>query len=143
MATLVAYALFAIVFMSFPAYFVGQRRGVESPGLAFIPFVGPYIVLLRSIEESGWMTFLFCVPLLNIGMGIWLAYCIPTRQGRSTAWFVWFLVPGLNGIGFWAYALTLEPKRPDTPAYSITGGPTVTTPGAAYNPTFSGSIFKD
>jgi hypothetical protein len=34
-------------------FVVGQRRGVDSPGIAFVPFVGAWIVILRSIGRSG------------------------------------------------------------------------------------------
>jgi len=137
----VSLLVFLIVFVNWPAYKVGSRLGVPNSGLAFIPGVGPYIVMLRSIRSSAWATLLAFVPLVGVGFAVWLAYAVPTRHGRSPAWCLWFLLPGLNALGFWAYALTLEPPVSLTPAYSIGAGPMLAAPGPSSSS--HGPVFKD
>ena len=92
-----------------PAYVVGLRRNVSQPGLAFIPFIGPWIAVLRSIGTSGWAALLACVPLVGIVFGIWAAFTIPSRHGRTELWGVWFMVPLVNIVGVWFYAFMQQP----------------------------------
>ena len=77
------------------------------PGLAFIPIVGPWIAVLRSIGTSAWVALLALVPVASLGLGIWMAFTVPSRHGRSTLWGIWFIVPLANIVGFWVYAFTL------------------------------------
>ena len=44
--------LIAYVIMSIPAYVIGERRGVEDTWVAFVPFIGPTIVVLWSIDAT-------------------------------------------------------------------------------------------
>jgi hypothetical protein len=90
-----------------PAYVVCSRRHVPLPGLAFIPLVGPWIAILRSIRVSALATLLAVIPLVSIVFSIWAAFAIPSRHGRSALWTVWFILPLLNIVGFWFYAFTL------------------------------------
>jgi hypothetical protein len=92
-----------------PAYVVCARRNVSLPGLAFIPLIGPWIAVLRSIGTSGWAALLACIPLVGIVFAIWAAFTIPSRHDRTELWGVWFMVPLVNIVGFWAYAFTLQP----------------------------------
>jgi hypothetical protein len=94
--------------LSVPAYIVGSRLRVQQPGLAFIPFVGAWIVILRSARINAWLTILAVIPYVNFVFGIWAAFKIPSRHGRSTAWGICFIIPLVNLIGFWVYAFTLE-----------------------------------
>jgi hypothetical protein len=94
-----------------PAFVVGRRRGISLAWVAFIPIVGPWITVLRSIGSSAWLTVLTLVPLVDIFFGLWAAFTIPGRHGRNTAWGIWFILPVLNVIGFWAYAFTMPDER--------------------------------
>src|SRR5215471_1586019 len=87
-----------------PAYVIGKRRGVYSPGVAFIPGVGPFIVLLWSISRTGWLTLLFLIPFVNIAFAIWLLFSLPRNHGRSLLWVLGLLVP----LGMYVYAFTLR-----------------------------------
>ena len=98
-----------VVLAGVPAYVIGQRRGVEDAWVAFIPFGGPTIVLLWSINRSGWMVLLGLVPFVNIVFGIWLLFALPSNHGRSLLWGLGLLVPL---VGMYAYAFTLEPTEP-------------------------------
>ena len=107
--------LFPLVFWivgSIPAYVVGKRRGLTHAGEAFIPFVGPTIVVLRSVGRSGWLCLLGLIPLVGLVFSIWLVCIVPGDHGRSKGWIVPFLVPGVNWIAFFAYAFTMTPVRP-------------------------------
>jgi hypothetical protein len=94
---------------SIPAYVVGSRLGVVHPAEAFIPVVGPYIVLLHSVKRSGWLCILALIPIAALVFYIWLAFVIPIDHRRTSWWALAFLVPGVNVIAFFAYAFTLEP----------------------------------
>ena len=92
-----------------PAYIVGVRCEVSKPGLAFIPIVGPWIVIFQSIGVSAWLTCIAVLPYVGLLVGLWAAWAVPDRHERSWLWSFWFIVPGLNLIGFWVYAFTLTP----------------------------------
>ena len=104
--------LLFFVGVSFPAFVVGKRRGVGAPGVAFVPFVGPWIVILWSIERSGWMVLLTFIPLVGLIFAIWAAFTIPSEHGRTKWWALPFLIPGANFAAFWVYAFTMRPADP-------------------------------
>ena len=88
--------------------------GVAHPGIAFIPWVGAWIVLFETIRKSGWLGLLVLVPYVGILIvSIWTAIEVPQRHGRSQWWTAALVVPVVNICGYWAYALTLdaEPNR--------------------------------
>ena len=101
-----------IVIGGIPSFVIGQRRGVESPGLAFVPVVGPILVLLWSIGRSGWLCVLALIPIANIVFWIWLAITVPQTHKRSGWWAVALIFTSIIGLYF--YAFTLEPES--TPA---------------------------
>jgi hypothetical protein len=94
---------------SIPAFVIGQRLGVIHPGEAFIPIVGPYIVLLHSIKRSGWLCILGLIPFVSFFFYIWLICVIPVDHGRTRWWILAFLIPLVNVIAYYVYAFTLEP----------------------------------
>ncbi len=104
--------LFSAVVVGVPAFVVGQRRGVEAPGIAFVPLVGAWIVILRSIGRSGWLAVLALIPLVSLGLYIWVAFTVPAEHDRTRWWTLPFLIPGANIVAFWVYAFTLNPAVP-------------------------------
>ena len=94
---------------SIPAYVIGQRLGVVHAGEAFIPIVGPYIVLLHSIKRSGWLCILGLIPFVSLVFYIWLICVIPGEHGRTRWWILLFLIPLVNVIAYYVYAFTLDP----------------------------------
>jgi hypothetical protein len=108
----VVYLVFLLALFPVPAFIVGVRRRVSSPGLAFIPFVGPWIVILRSIGTSAWLAIGALVPLANLILAIWAAFTVPVRHGMSRWWTLPFLIPFANYVAFWIYAVTL-PQQPE------------------------------
>ena len=105
--------LFFFLGLSLPAYVVAKRRGVRAPGVAFVPFVGPWIVILWSIERSGWMFLLTLIPLVGLIFAIWAAFTIPSEHERTKWWALPFLIPGANFAAFWVYAFTMRPTAPE------------------------------
>jgi uncharacterized membrane protein YhaH (DUF805 family) len=103
------YIAIGIIVPGIPAFVVGQRRGVEAPGLAFVPVVGPVLVILWSIGRSGWLCLLGLVPLVNLVFDIWLIIVVPRTHGRSGWWTLAFIIPVVNLFAFYWYAFTLEP----------------------------------
>jgi hypothetical protein len=104
--------LLSVVLVGVPAFVVGERRQVEAPALAFVPLVGPWIVILRSIHRSGWLAILALIPIVSIGLGIWAAFTVPAEHDRTRWWALPFLLPGINIVAFWVYAFTLRPASP-------------------------------
>ena len=95
------------ILVAIPAFVVGQRLGVIHAGEAFIPAVGPLIVILHSIRRSGWLCVLGLIPYLGLIFLIWLGCVVPGTHGRTRWWILAFLIPGVNIVAFFAYAFTL------------------------------------
>src|SRR3954447_18700999 len=96
---------------SIPAYVVASRRDVPQPGLAFIPWVGPFIVLLRAARRSGWLAFLLLLSALGaLILDIMIALNLPRSQGRSGWWTLALMLPVVNIVAYFVYAFTLEPR---------------------------------
>jgi uncharacterized membrane protein YhaH (DUF805 family) len=108
---LVLWPLAAWVLSSVPAFVIGRRLGVVHSGEAFIPMVGPSIVLLHSIRRSGWLCILGLIPYVGIIFFIWLACVIPGDHGRTRWWILAFLIPVVNFVAFYVYAFTM-PRSP-------------------------------
>jgi hypothetical protein len=92
-----------------PAYIVGRRLGLRNAWVAFVPLFGVWIVLLESVGQSGWAALAVLIPTLgSLVLLIWVALAAPPRHGRSRWWSLAFILPGLNFVAYWLYALTLE-----------------------------------
>src|ERR671935_1527046 len=90
----------------FPVYVIGRRRGLQNPWAAFIPLLGPWIVLFESIGRSGWFSLLVFIPNLGpLAVLLWTGIEAPTRHQRTRWWTPALIVPGVNVLGYWAYAL--------------------------------------
>lgn len=100
--------ILVIVWVAFsvPMYMIGKRRAVTHPGVAFVPFVGPTIVMLWSMNRSGWMCLIAMIPLVNLVWIIWLAIAMPQHHGRTGWWALALLF--LPVIGYYLYAFTLD-----------------------------------
>ena len=107
------YAVVGWVVPGIPAYVAGRRLGVAHPGVAFVPVVGPVVVVLHSIRRSGWLCLLGLVPVVSFVFFIWLAWVVPGDHRRTRWWTFAFLIPGVNLVAFYVYAFTLpQPNRP-------------------------------
>jgi hypothetical protein len=101
-------------------YVVAQRRGGRHPWMAFIPLFGLWIVVAESVGRSGWLALLELVPSIGILIvSISMAIAVPKGHGRSRRWTAALIVPVLNFLGYWAYALTLA--RPTQPVLQHAG----------------------
>jgi uncharacterized membrane protein YhaH (DUF805 family) len=107
----VSFLFIAVVLIGIPAFVLGKRRGVSSPGLGFIPVVGAWIVVLRSINRSGWMCLLSLVPIIGVGFAVWVAFVMPAEHGRTRWWALPLLIPFVQIATFWVYAFTLQERR--------------------------------
>lgn len=106
MATLIGLAIISVL-GGIPSYVIGQRRGVPNTWVAFIPLVGPTIVLLWSINRTAWLALMFAIPLVNLAFAIWLLFAVPRSHARSLLWGLGLLLP----FGIYVYALTLAPTH--------------------------------
>lgn len=94
-----------------PGYVLAKRRGLRNPIVAFVPFVGLWIVLFESIGRSGWLALLGFIPYLGwLLVPVWTGIELPAHHGRSRWWTAVLAVPFLNLVGYWVYAFTL-PKH--------------------------------
>jgi hypothetical protein len=109
---IIIWPIAAWILGSIPAFVIGQRVGLTNAGIAFVPIVGPYIVLLQSIRRSGWLCILGLIPIVSLFFYIWLICVIPGEHGRTRWWILAFLIPVVNVIGYYAYAFTLDPYGP-------------------------------
>lgn len=104
------------VIASIPAFVVGRRLGVVHAGEAFIPLVGPSIVLLHSIRRSGWLCLLGVIPYVGLIFFIWLACVIPGEHRRTKWWILPFLIPLVNFFAYYIYAFTMRRRSAEPPA---------------------------
>lgn len=106
--------LFAVVVylaLVTPAYLIGRRLGLRNPWVAFVPLFGAWIVLLESVGQSGWAALAVLIPTIGpLVLVIWIAVAAPPRHGRSRWWTLPFIIPGVNVLAYWFYALTLQPR---------------------------------
>lgn len=73
---------------------------------------------LHSIRRTGWLCLLGFVPLASFVFYIWLAWTVPGEHGRTQWWTLWFLLPGVNLIAFYAYAFTFPQPDGLRPAFA-------------------------
>jgi Family of unknown function (DUF5684) len=97
--------VFFFFLIPLPAYIVGRRRGIRDAWVAFIPIFGATIVMLWSIDRSGWMSLIALIPLVGFFWSIWFAVTIPAEHGRTRWWAAAFFFLPL--IGYYWYAFTL------------------------------------
>jgi hypothetical protein len=90
------------------AYVVGGRRGLDHVWVAFIPFVGATIVILRSVNHSAWLCLLGLISPISIVFYIWLVFVVPRDHGLTRWWTVPFLIPLINLGAFIVYAFTMN-----------------------------------
>lgn len=108
---LVMFGFYAIVGVLM-AFFGMSLAGGEGPGgLALILLVPPYIFVLycsilfmvqrlHDLDKSGWLWLLILIPLVNIGMAIYLIFFRGTEGGNSYG-----LRPPPNKTWHWILAL--------------------------------------
>jgi uncharacterized membrane protein YhaH (DUF805 family) len=106
MSALMVIALFCALVT--PAFVIGRRRGLRNPWVAFVPFLGVWIVLFESFGRSGWFALLAFIPTVGpLLLFVWAAVEVPAHHSRSGWWTLAFLIPGVNLVGYWFYAFTL------------------------------------
>lgn len=117
--TLVVFLLLLELPIGVPAFVVGRRRLVSYAWVAFIPLVGPGIVVLRSIGSR---------PLVDAYYAradrehlLWSVGRFHDSESALTQHRLGDLViiPLLNFVGFWVYAFTLADQRRLVPATAI------------------------
>jgi hypothetical protein len=113
-AALLIFLLVVWALTSIPGYVIGQRRRVESPGVAFVPLFGPTIVMLWSTGRSGWMCLIALIPIVGWIWAIWFAIAMPASHDRTRWWAVAFFF--LPVLGYYLYAFTLD--RAESPTAS-------------------------
>jgi hypothetical protein len=105
--TLLVAAVFFV--LAFPVFLIGRRRGLRNPWAAFIPLLGVWIVLCESVGRSGWFSLLVFIPMFGpLALLLWTAFELPARHGRSRWWTPALVIPFVNFVGYWAYALTID-----------------------------------
>lgn len=120
--TVVAILLVMAIVMAIagiPGYLIGKRSGVAQPLVAFVPFLGLWIVLFESMRRSGWLACLGLIPYVGgLVVIVWTAIGAPRAHGRSGWWTVALIVPLVNIVGYWIYALTMSERalHPTAPA---------------------------
>ena len=104
--------LFFYLFFAMPAFVIAQRRGQKNAWAAFVPWVGPWIVLVESMGQSGWLSLLVFTPYVGpLVMIVWTGVEMPQRHGRSGWWRAALAVPVVNFVALWLYALTLDQRE--------------------------------
>ena len=103
---------FFYLFFALPAFVIAQRRGQKNAWAAFVPWLGPWIVLVESIGQSGWLSLLVFFPYVGpLVMIVWTGVEMPQKHSRSAWWCAGLAVPGVNFVALWLYALTLGERE--------------------------------
>ncbi len=87
------------VYISFAFMAIGRKANDSMPGLAWIPYVGPYIIAFRASGMHWWPWLLLIglfIPFVNILAS--LAFMV-----FSIIW-TWKLFEAINKPGWWAVA---------------------------------------
>jgi hypothetical protein len=79
-----------------------RRRGLGAPAVAFIPFVGLWIVVFRSIGWTGWrlgvlVGLVVLTPYIGLFVTSWAGVQVPAVHRRSRWWIA--LLAGQNQTG--------------------------------------------
>jgi hypothetical protein len=96
--------LIAYIFLSLAFMAIGRKAKVSSPGLAWIPFVGPAIITYKASKMHWWPWLLliaFLIPFLNIvAMLIFGVYSIiwMWKTFEKIGKPGWWAIVGLGGI---------------------------------------------
>ncbi len=107
----------AYLLVTFPVFVIGKRRDQKNAWVAFIPLLGPWIVLFEAIGRTGWLSLMVFIPWVGaLVAAIWTAVEMPSHHHRSGWWTLALLIPGVNLLAYWFYAFTL-PKNDVTFAY--------------------------
>jgi len=118
MTELLLLSLLIITYLlqAIPGYTLARRRGLRAPGLAFIPLVGLWVVVFRSIGWTGWaqgilVAVLILLPLAGLVLTVWGGIQVPFVHRRSRWWIPVLAIPGVYLFGYCGYAFTLP--RPE------------------------------
>jgi hypothetical protein len=121
---IVAFLTIVFVVGAVPAYVIGLRRQVRSPGVAFIPYFGATIVFLRSMDITGWAALFVVVPFVNLIFIIWLFFSMPNRHRRTRLWGFPLLLLPIVGLYIYAFTLSrdLRPRDEGLVGYHVPAG---------------------
>ena len=123
LALLAAFALFAFfafvvmyIYMGFAFMAIGKKAKLETPGLAWIPFVGPMIIAYQASKMHWWPWLLYIgiiIPVLNtlaslalsvvFIIWLWKTYEVINKPGW---WALLMIIPivGLIFVGIAAWS---------------------------------------
>jgi len=104
------------VYLSFAFMAIGKKARLQSPGLAWIPFVGPGIIAYQASKMHWWPWLLiigFFIPFVNIVANIAFAVYMVIWQWKMFEvinkpgwWAILCLIPGVNlvmyGVAAWS-----------------------------------------
>ncbi|MFB6246482.1 MAG: hypothetical protein ABEI74_02755 [Candidatus Pacearchaeota archaeon] len=114
-AIFIILSLGVYVYVSFAFMRIGRKVGLDSPGLAWIPAVGPYIISYQSSGMHWWPWLLLIgmfIPIINIVAYVLFAVFVIIWQWkmfeeveRPGWWSILTLIPVLNfilyGVAAW------------------------------------------
>ena len=107
------YLLVAAFFLQVdPRLRAGEPTRDEAPAVAFVPLIGLWIVVFRSIGWTGWLLgvlvgLVVLAPYIGLFVTAWAGVRLPSVHRRSRWWIALLVVPVLNLVGYSLYAFTL------------------------------------
>lgn len=114
-AVLLVYAVFYWIFSSFAYMSIAKKAKQDSPGLAWIPFVGPAIIAFKSSKMHWWPWLLLIgcfIPIISSIAGLVFAVYVIIWNwklfeeiGKPAWWSILLIIPIVNfvimGIAAW------------------------------------------
>lgn len=108
LVVVIVFSIFWYVYMGLTLMTIAKKLNHESPWLAWIPLANIYL-MVKLADLSGWMMLLMFVPLVNIGLAVYIWMKMAERRGFEMWLGILMIVPVAQLIipGYLAWA---EPK---------------------------------
>lgn len=108
LVVVIVFSIFWYVYMGLTLMTIAKKLNHESPWLAWIPLANIYL-MVKLADLSGWMMLLMFVPLVNIGLAVYIWMKMAERRGFEMWLGILMIVPIAQLIipGYLAWA---EPK---------------------------------
>jgi hypothetical protein len=116
----IVFALIAIVcyiYMGFAYSAIARKNKQKSPGLAWIPFVGPVIIAYKASKMSSWpwfllfgilIGFLSIIPIIGVLFSLIYTLAMITFGVFSIIWH-WKMFEAVDKPGWWAILMIIWP----------------------------------
>jgi len=102
--------LAAYIYSAYALYKIAEKTNTASAWLAFIPILN-VVLMLQIARKSLWWLLAMLVPLVNIGVLIWIWMKIAEERRRPAWWGILMIIGPINLILLWFLAFREAPNE--------------------------------